>query len=613
MNEQGQYKNRLAQEKSPYLQQHAHNPVDWFPWGQEAFDKASSEDKPLFLSIGYSTCHWCHVMAHESFEDPEVAELINGYFVPVKVDREERPDIDAVYMLACRIATGGGGWPLTVLITPDKEPFLAATYIPRDGKFPGSGLLELIPHIGNLWKEQRQKINDAASELTKALQEEGRENTGPVPDRDILRLATESFQQNFDREHGGFGNAPKFPSPHVLLFLLRMARRGEEKDCLHMVEKTLDTMRRGGMFDHLGYGFHRYSTDKQWLVPHFEKMLYDQAMLALAYLEAYQVTGTDTHASTAKEIFNYVLRDLHSPEGVFYSGEDADSEGVEGKFYLWQVSDIRDNLPAREAEVFIHAYNLEKKGNFPDEATKQLTGTNIPHRLSGSDATLAGDMGISRKEIRELLSSSRERLYNIREQRTRPQLDDKVLTDWNGLMIAALAYGGRILDNTAYIQHAENAANFILDNMLDSNNHLLHRYKDGQAGIQGFIDDHAFFTWGLLELYAATDKEFYLQKSIAITGTFLDQFRDVDQGGLYMTGKDSETLLFRPKESFDGAIPSGNSVALNVMADLLASGENGELKRSTKELIQAFSALIRNYPTGFAHFLCGLDKAYDFL
>ncbi|MGM0424487.1 MAG: thioredoxin domain-containing protein, partial [Thermodesulfobacteriota bacterium] len=554
--------NRLAQEQSPYLLQHAYNPVQWMPWGQEAWDRAQQEDKPVFLSIGYATCHWCHVMAHESFEDQQVADLINQAFIPIKVDREERPDIDAVYMKACQIVSGRGGWPLSIFLTPEKKPFLAATYIPKESRPPQQGLLELLPVLQDLWQNQREKVFQAADSITQALQQSEQDTRGELPDQSLLQQAAQEMQKSFDQTHGGFGQAPKFPAPHNLLFLLGRYERTQSQELLAMVEKTLQAMRQGGLFDHLGFGFHRYSTDKMWLLPHFEKMLYDQALLILVYLQAFQITGQDFYAATARQTLEYVQNNLQSPEGVFYSGEDADSEGVEGKFYLWSQEQIKEALSPAEAELALRAFAVQEKGNFLDEATQEYTGQNILHRLSISDSELAAAFSLNPEDLSQKMQGIRQKLLTARQQRVRPQLDDKVLTDWNGLMLAALASAGRILQDESYTQAANQTADFLLTHMLDSQGRLLHRYKDGQAGIPAFLDDYAFLIWGLLELYQSTADDSRLQQASRLSRIVQEHFQDQQQGGHYLNAEDSEYILYRPKEIFDGAIPSGNSAML---------------------------------------------------
>ncbi|MFO8032199.1 MAG: thioredoxin domain-containing protein [Desulfohalobiaceae bacterium] len=599
--------NRLAQEQSPYLMQHAYNPVQWMPWGQEAWDRAQQEDKPVFLSIGYATCHWCHVMAHESFEDQQVADLINQAFIPIKVDREERPDIDAVYMKACQIVSGRGGWPLSIFLTPEKKPFLAATYIPKASRPPQQGLLELLPVLQDLWQNQREKVFQAADSITQALQQSEQDTRGELPDQSLLQQAAQEMQKSFDQQHGGFGQAPKFPAPHNLLFLLGRYERTQSQELLAMVEKTLQVMRQGGLFDHLGFGFHRYSTDKMWLLPHFEKMLYDQALLILAYLQAFQITGQDFYAATARQTLEYVQNNLQSPEGVFYSGEDADSEGVEGKFYLWSQEQIKEALSPAEAELALRAFAVQEKGNFLDEATQEYTGQNILHRLSISDSELAAAFSLNPEDLSQKMQGIRQKLLTARQQRVRPQLDDKVLTDWNGLMLAALASAGRILQDESYTQAANQTADFLLTHMLDSQGRLLHRYKDGQAGIPAFLDDYAFLIWGLLELYQSTAVDSRLQQASRLSRVVQEHFQDQQQGGHYLNAEDSEYILYRPKEIFDGAIPSGNSAMLCNLLRLDSLRQAQEFQNQVTDVIQAFSGLVQKHPTGFTHFLSGLD------
>jgi uncharacterized protein YyaL (SSP411 family) len=427
------HQNRLASEKSPYLLQHAGNPVDWYPWEPEAFEEARRQDKPVFLSIGYSTCHWCHVMGHESFEDPQIGRLMNEAFVSVKVDREERPEIDMLYMTICQMMTGSGGWPLSIIMTPDKQPFFAGTYIPRETRFGLLGMVDLIPRIKEMWATGRPELLSSASQIAATLRQSALSAPGEELDEPILHLAYEQLAGRFDEEHGGFGIAPKFPTAHNLLFLLRYWKRSRQQKALDMVEKTLQAMRRGGMYDHVGFGFHRYSTDQRWLVPHFEKMLYDQALLAVAYVEAFQATGKEEYAQTAQQVLTYVLRDMTSPKGGFYSAEDADSEGEEGKFYLWTYDEIRRTLDVGEAALFVKAFNIEENGNFTDEAAGTKNKRNILH-LTQPLETISAGLNVPLPELEERLESARRKLFAHRERRVHPHRDDKVLTDWNGLM-----------------------------------------------------------------------------------------------------------------------------------------------------------------------------------
>ena len=600
--------NRLANEKSPYLLQHADNPVDWYAWGEKAFEKAKQKDKPIFLSLGYATCHWCHVMAHESFEDEGIANMMNQAFINIKVDREERPDIDNTYMTVCQMLTGSGGWPLTIIMTPEKKPFYAATYIPKTGRHGRPGMRELIPRINGLWNEEREKVYNSAEEIIKAFQKSNKQEAGEALSPDILKKAFQEYANNYDRDKGGFGSAPKFPSPHNLMYLLRYAKHSGDDHALEMVTKTLQSMKRGGLFDQIGYGFHRYSTDSDWLVPHFEKMLYDQAMLSMAYTECWQSTGNEFYKETSKQTIEYVLRDLQDPKGAFYSAEDADSEGEEGKFYVWSIQEVRDVLPAADAELAIEVFNLTDEGNYVDEASRQRTGKNILH-LSKSSDQLAEERDLSVEEFKNKIADIRQKLFKKREERTRPLLDDKILTDWNGLMIAALAKAGRAFDHQHFIKQAERAYRFIEENLISSDNKLLHRYRDGEAAINGHADDYAFLIRGLLELYEATFNIDYLEQAIEFNKRFMADFWDQDRGGFYFTAEGSEKLLGRKKEVYDGAIPSGNSVALLNMLKIGRITANTDLEDKADQLIRLFSSQVKQAPTGFGQFLQGVHFA----
>jgi uncharacterized protein YyaL (SSP411 family) len=603
--------NRLIHEKSPYLLQHAHNPVDWFPWGPEAFEKARAEDKPVFLSIGYSTCHWCHVMERESFEDPEVAKLLNETFVCLKVDREERPDVDDLYMSACQMMSGSGGWPLTIILTPDKRPFFAGTYFPKEGRFGRPGLLDLIPRLHELWVNRRSDVLHSAEQITGNLGASvSRMAPAPSDTLDIFTLETayRELSASFDQDHGGFGVAPKFPSPHNFTFLLRQWQRSGDPHALHMVEKSLQSMRLGGLWDHLGYGFHRYSTDEFWLVPHFEKMLYDQALLAIAYLETFQATHEETYRATALEIFAYVRGELTDSEGGFYCGEDADSEGIEGKFYLWTVAEIGKILGPQTANVFCHAYGVEPDGNFHDESTGQNSGANILHLIKPLHE-LAAELQRTQDDLAQELSDARFKLFKARQQRVRPARDDKILTDWNGLMIAALAYGARVLESPLLAQAASRAADFILKYLRRSDGRLLHRWRDGEAAIPALLDDYAFLIWGLLELYETEFQVERLEQAREMTGQMLEHFWDEEGGGFFLVGDDALDLPVRRKDIYDGALPSGNSVAA---LDLLRVGRitsNADLEAKAHRLFSTFAATISRYPAGYAQLLNGLDFA----
>ncbi|MFL0250962.1 thioredoxin domain-containing protein [Clostridium neuense] len=597
--------NRLANEKSPYLLQHAHNPVDWYPWGDEAFNKAKSEDKPIFLSIGYSTCHWCHVMEGESFEDQEVADLMNQTFVSIKVDKEERPDIDNIYMAICQAMTGSGGWPLTIFMTPEKKPFFSATYIPKESKYGRMGMMDLIKKVDYLWSTDKKSLVSSAEKLARELHNIYAGEKGKGINQYALEEAVTDLGGLFDEQYGGFGTAPKFPSPHNLLFLLRDYKRNNNKDSLNMVTKTLDAMAMGGIFDHVGFGFHRYSTDRKWLLPHFEKMLYDQAMIALAYIETYEVTQNDKYKLICDRIFEYIMSDMKSREGAFYSAEDADSEGVEGKFYVWRVEGIRKILNEEDAKLAVKMYGMKEEGNFRDEATGKLEGLNILHFEKDLEV-LSKELNLSEAALKARLEKIRRQLKEARDKRIRPSRDEKILTDWNGLIIAALARGGRIFNNEEYIKTAEIAANFFL-NSIKENGRLLHRYIDGQWNFKGNIDDYAFLVFGLLELYEATFDLNYLKEAFSLNNEAINLFWDDEQGGFYFTPKDGEDIIIRTKEVYDGAIPSGNSIQFLNLIKLSRISGDSKLENYADELQKVFSRTVEGSPLGYTQFLCAVD------
>ena len=598
--------NRLKDAASPYLLQHKHNPVDWYEWSDEAFERARQEDKPVFLSIGYSTCHWCHVMAHESFEDEEVAALLNDAFINIKVDREERPDIDNIYMTACQMMGQRGGWPLTVLMTPDKKPFFIATYIPKSGFGQRPGLMQLIPALKNAWLTRREEIVNSADQVVAALQREPSEQGSEPLEAGALDSAYQYFLRSFDRTHGGFGTAPKFPTPHNLMFLLRYWKRSNDPQVLQMVETTLIQMRWGGVFDHVGFGFHRYSTDHKWFLPHFEKMLYDQALLALAYLEAYQATSKPEYADTAREIFTYVLRDMVDPAGGFYSAEDADSEGEEGKFYLWERKEVLDILGEDAGTLYADVYHITEEGTYYEEATGHRSTSSIPH-LQKSLAEIASGRSLTEKQLREQLETLREKLFVVRERRIHPHKDDKVLTDWNGLMIAALARAGRVLKDPEYTRAAQKAAAFIKSSMRTDSGRLLHRYRSGQAGLQASVDDYAFVIWGLLELYEATFDLSHLQWAIELEEIVRENFWDEKAGGYFFSPDDGERLIARQKEIYDGAVPSGNSVmSLNLVRLSRLTG-NMDYEKRAITIGTVFSSQVTGREGAYSLLMCGLD------
>ena len=606
--------NRLADEQSPYLRQHKDNPVDWYPWGPDAFEKAQAEDKPIFLSIGYSTCHWCHVMERESFEDEDVAAALNEGFVSIKVDREERPDVDSIYMDVCQMMRGQGGWPLTVLLTPDRKPFFAATYLPKEGRFQQTGLMDLLPRVRSLWQNDRDKLLDDAEEVTDLLQQSSEDPaSADAPGPQLLSEAARQLSRQFDQTHGGFGSAPKFPAPHNLLFLLRHWHHTGEERALTMVTDTLDQMRLGGIYDQVGYGFHRYSTDQRWLLPHFEKMLYDQAMHVLAYTEAHQATGAARYETTAREVLTYVMRDLQAPEGGFYSAEDADSETEagameEGAFYVWSTEEIRALLDPDLADLVIDVYNLVPDGNYQEESTGERTGKNVLH-LDRSLSAEAERRGMDESALRERLDMARAALFEARAERPRPGLDDKVLTDWNGLLIAALAKAARVFGEPEYEATARETARFVLDTLHDANGRLLHRYREGEAGIRATLDDYAFLIWGLLELYETTFEPQWLGAAVEHMEACLDHFWDADAGGFYMTADDGEALIVRPKEGTDGAMPSGNSVQLMNLLRLARFTGRTAFEDKAAALSRWAGSKARSRPTGFTAFLAGLHWA----
>jgi len=598
LNQKEKHVNRLAKESSPYLLQHKNNPVDWYAWGDEAFQKAVELDRPIFLSIGYSTCHWCHVMEHESFEDEQVAQLMNENFISIKVDREELPEIDHVYMSVCQAMTGRGGWPLTIIMTPKKDPFFAGTYFPKNGRFGRPGMMELLPSIADAWKNKRSELVQSANKINAYLKKSNKKELGDALDDSILKGTYEQFINRYDKDHGGFGTQPKFPSPHNLIFLLRYHHMTGDKTSLKMVEKTLQKMRMGGIFDQVGFGFHRYSTDKDWLVPHFEKMLYDQAMLAMTYTEAFQITANQDYKKTAEEILTYVQRDMTDSRGGFYSAEDADSEGEEGLFYLWTIDELKSILGDNDADFVYKIFNLDSHGNFKDETTDQFSGRNIFH-LNKPISELARGQKISSKEFEQKLSTIRKKLFTVREERIHPLKDDKILTDWNGLMIAAFTKAGVAFQSQQLIDTAEKSAQFILKNLTDENGRLKKRYRKGKSGLDAHLDDYAFFVWGLLELYEATFNIQHLQKAIQLSEIMVSEFWNESSGGFYLGSDQTEKLIVRSMTGYDGAIPSGNSIA--VMNLLKLTRITGDVKwaEMADKTLKVFSNEIRRTPTGF--------------
>jgi uncharacterized protein len=608
--------NRLAREKSPYLLQHAENPVDWYPWGEEAFERARREHKPVFLSVGYSTCHWCHVMERESFADPEVARLLNEAFVCIKVDREERPDLDGHFMAVCQMLTGSGGWPLTVVMTPDKRPFFAGTYFPKTRRWGRVGLMELVPRLREAWETKRDEVLRAAGTILSNLERpragggkaggaaaEERERGEPAAE--TLDRAFRELEADFDEVRGGFGNAPKFPIPHTIGFLLRYAKRAGSGAARAMAERTLEAMRLGGIYDHLGFGFHRYSTDAGWLLPHFEKMLYDQALLIDAYAEAYAATGKECFRRTAEEVAEYVARDLTSPEGLFYTAEDADSEGEEGRFYVWTIEEIRAALEDEETAFAAKIFNVRPEGNFA-EPGRGPDGRNVLHRKRPEDAECAAAKSSAdhEKELRRV----RERLFEARETRARPFKDTKVLTDWNGLMIGALAGLARVTGKDAYLRAAERAADELLERMRGPDGRLLHMYADGEARVPAFVDDYAFLVKGLVDLYEAGFDPRWLERALELVPQAVERLWDEENGGFFFAPRNAD-ISVRRKEIYDGAVPSGNSVMLGNLLRLARMTGRADLESLAGRQAEAFAAEVEAHPRAHTEFLRGLDFA----
>ncbi|MDZ7359516.1 MAG: thioredoxin domain-containing protein [candidate division KSB1 bacterium] len=620
--QEGRRPNRLIEEKSPYLLQHAFNPVDWHPWGEEAFEKARRENKPIFLSIGYSTCHWCHVMERESFENPDIAKLLNEYFVCIKVDREERPDVDKVYMTAVQAMTGSGGWPMSVWLTPNLQPFFAGTYFPPDSRYGRPGFPDLLKRLHAAWMEQREQVLKSAEEIIKALQEHTA--IAAAPDSTlllgpILRTAYSQFYSSYDERLGGFGQAPKFPRPAVFNFLLRYYARTNEKGALDMALATLRKMWAGGMNDHLGGGFHRYSVDAYWRVPHFEKMLYDQAQLVWSYLEAYQITHDDFFANAAHDILNYVLRDLTHPDGGFYSAEDADSapeaahpdKKEEGAFYLWRQHEICDLLGTEKAEIFNYCYGVSDTGNTISDPQGEFRDKNVLY-AAYTLAEAARRFKRSEAEIKGILDDSKKKLFEVRKTRPRPQLDDKIITAWNGLMISAFARAYQVLDEPEYLQAAERAADFVLKQIYNPQTKTLkRRYRDGEAKYPAHLDDYAFFTMGLLDLYEAAFDIKWVDQAVALTETQNRLFWDKNDGGFYDTSGEDETILLRTKEDYDGAEPSGNSIAVLNLLRLSQMLDRKEWWDMAEKTLRLFAGRLQSIPHAMPQMLTAVDFSLD--
>ncbi len=585
--------NRLIEEKSPYLLQHAYNPVDWLPWEEKAFARAKEEDKPIFLSIGYSTCHWCHVMEEESFTSESVARVLNNNYISIKVDREERPDIDKFYMEVCQAMTGRGGWPLTIIMTPDKKPFFARTYLPRNN------LIQILETIKGHWHNNRGELINRSENIlnslhTAAEKEADRgvqaKSVGNKQLKKLINSGAASLQKTYDERFGGFSSAPKFPQPHTLMFLLRYYKSSEDERFLKMAVNTLEMMSKGGIYDQIGFGFSRYATDRRWLIPHFEKMLYDNAMLAFVYLEAYQVTGREDFARVAREVLTYLERDMRSEAGGFFSAEDADVEGEEGKFYLWKKEEIISILGDSRGEEFCRQFNISETGNFD--------GKNIPNLVGNN-----GEESLTRDEIWQEWSEEIEQLFQVREQRQRPFKDDKILTAWNGLAIAAFARAARIFADEHYREIAAAAIDFIEDNLTDENGELLRRYRDGEAFYRAYARDYAYLIWGLIEMYEASFNPRYLRLAVEHNNTLIEQYWDQEKGGLFQTSGHDNELPVNKKDTQDGAQPSANSIAALNWFRLTELTSDEELRDQLVQLLDYIYYRAEGRAQGFTGFL----------
>ena len=598
--------NRLANETSPYLLQHANNPVDWYPWGAEALARAKAEDKPILLSIGYSACHWCHVMEHESFEDEDTARVMNANFVSIKVDREERPDLDAIYMQAVQAITGHGGWPMTMFLTPDGKPFYGGTYYPPTPRHGLPAFKQVLESVASSYRTRKSDVAQSAAQLTEQLQAQSElQLQHEALNRLLIDEAFGSLDKQYDKAQGGFGSAPKFPQPMNLEFVLRVYKRTRYPAALAMVENTLRKMARGGMYDQIGGGFHRYSVDARWLVPHFEKMLYDNAQLARLYLHAYQATGKEFYRQIASETLDYVLREMTNPQGGFYSTQDADSEGEEGKFYVWSPQAVVEVLGAEDGRVFNAYFDISDFGNFE--------GHNIPN-VPRDEEAVAKELKITVAQLREVVSRSKPKLYAARAKRVWPGRDEKVLTAWNGLMLTAFAEASRVLGRDDYRQAALHNAEFLLrelsigaDGEAGQGRRLLRTWKDGRAKLNGYLEDYANLTEGLIALYEATFDPRWLREARGLAEAMVDQFWSDALGGFYDTGNDHEALITRPRDVFDNATPSGGAVAATVLLKLAAMFGDEDASRRAVESLKGVSALLKRYPSGFGQWLNALD------
>jgi uncharacterized protein YyaL (SSP411 family) len=614
--------NRLISEKSPYLLQHAHNPVDWHAWGAEAFAKAASESKPIFLSIGYSTCHWCHVMERESFENERIAELLNRDYVPIKVDREERPDVDRIYMAFVQATTGSGGWPMSVWLTPDRRPFFGGTYFPPENRWGRPGFESILTQIAAAWRNDREQIVQSAGEVSTQLRQQlaiespsEKSVFGRAPDAALLDSGFAVFRRTFDTQMGGFGGAPKFPRPSAFTFLLRYYARTGNREALEMTLLTLREMAKGGMHDQLGGGFHRYSVDARWFVPHFEKMLYDQAQLAITCVEAFQISGDSQYAAIARDILDYVLRDMTEAEGGFYSAEDADSAldpkephiKGEGAFYIWSAPEIRQIAGAPAADWFCHRYGVADDGNVTEDPHGEFTGRNILYQAASVEET-AEQFGRPVEEVRAGLMAAEAALLQARAGRVRPHLDDKILASWNGLMISAFALAGAVLDEPRYARAARRAADFVLAKLVNPETGILERsYRQGPSGIPGFLDDYAMFAQALLDLYEAQFDPRDLNQSVQIAEKMLERFEDREHGGFFTTAVGDESLVMRLKDDYDGAEPAGNSVAILLLLRLAAITGREAFRKSAERALAVFMPRLSAAPVALPYMLSACE------
>lgn len=602
------HENRLIHERSPYLQQHAHNPVDWYPWSQEAFDRAKNEDKPVFLSIGYSTCHWCHVMERESFENEDVASAMNANFVCIKVDREERPDIDNFYMSASQILTGSGGWPLNVIVTPDRKPVFAMTYIPKNSRGEQMGIIDLSNAIGELWKNSRAELIKKGSEVVSRLTTAAKKNSGDLLDQRFLKDSFSELAENFDETNGGFGVAPKFPTPHYLLFLMRYYHRYGDRKALDMVVQTIEKMSMGGIYDHVGNGFHRYSTDAGWILPHFEKMLYDQGMLIIALSELYSITHKRQYGDLILKIVDFLKREMHSDAGGFFTAIDADSEGIEGKFYTWSYNEIIGVLGENDGEFASEVFNADMAGNYHDESSGRNTGKNILYRDSGIEQIL-GKHNLTEEQFQSKLDECKEKLFDARLKRVRPSTDMKVISALNGIMISAMAGAYKATGNKELLDLAVSTADFILERLDAGQDRIFHTYCEGTATVEGFIDDYAYMIQGLIDLYETTFDVRHLKNAIRINKRALVEFLDTDDFGFYFTAKYRNELGQRRKEGYDGAIPSGNSVQVLNLLRLSQILENDDFETIAKKSINSFYDTVSRAPVFHLYLMCAVDLA----